>query len=296
MVPSALTIVAPAKINLQFAIIGKRADGYHEVQTVMQKITLADQLHFARASNFFLNCSDSGLPADETNIVAKAARSFFALLQEAPQASIYLEKKIPIAAGLGGGSSDAAACLIGLDQLFGTELSNDQLMDLARPLGADVPFFLADWPSTFATGIGNELLAIEPVGPCWIVLVNPGISVSTKWAYDNFTLTRDGKQYKLGDSKISAEGFSCFSAPSKADGTRVFNDLEAVTVKNYPVIQEIKETFLKLGASTSLMSGSGATVFGIFEQREVARKCSDYFARSYSAVFLTQPIRDVRKR
>lgn len=291
---SSLTISAPAKVNLNFAILGKRADGYHEVETVMQKINLADRLRFTPStSGLRLTCSDSNLPVDETNLIAKAANSFFVFTGIDPDVSIYLEKNIPIAAGLGGGSSDAGSCLVGLNFFFKTNLDAQHLLELARPLGADVPFFVSDWPAVFATGIGNELHYIEPADPCWLVLVNPGISVSTKWVYDNFALTRDGYPYRVcGCLKSTAsDNFTRSVSPLKADTTRLFNDLEKVTLNKHRVIQEIKDQLMADGAKAALMSGSGATIFGVFEKLAVAQKSKEQFAKRYTAVFLTEPLR-----
>jgi len=288
MKPSSLIVSAPAKINLYFAILGKRADGYHEVETVMQKIDLIDRLSFSFSrSGLRLTCSDNKLPVDETNLVIKAANSFFEYTGIAPDVFIHLEKNIPIAAGLGGGSSDAGSCLVGLNCFFDADLNENQLLELARPLGADVPFFVSGWPTAYATGIGNELHQIEPADPCWIVLVNPGICVSTKWVYDNFTLTREGNPYRLcGRLKLTA-------SPQKADTTKLFNDLERVTINKHAVIQDIKDRLMADGAKAALMSGSGATVFGVFERLDDARKSREQFSKHYSAVFLTEPIQSL---
>nr|MBF0222014.1 4-(cytidine 5'-diphospho)-2-C-methyl-D-erythritol kinase [Desulfobulbaceae bacterium] len=239
-------------------------------------------------------CSDAGLPTDERNLVVKAALSFFAYTQIQPDVHIYLDKHIPVAAGLGGGSSDAGTCLRGLNSFFNMALTDSQLFELASPLGADVPFFVSETPAFYATGIGNKLCPIEPVDPCWIVLVNPGISISTKWAYDNFTLTREGNSYNLlGCSKSLFNASRQDDAPvKKAEMACLCNDLEEVTLKKYTVIQDIKDELIANGAVTSLMSGSGATVFGVFDHIETAHKCKEKFSKRYSAVFLAEPIID----
>lgn len=295
IVSSPITVSAPAKVNLFFAILGKRSDGYHEVETVIQKINLVDRLTFTTSTTGLqLTCSDKTLPVDGRNLVFKAAMSFFDFTEIKANVSIYLEKKIPIAAGLGGGSSDAGTCLRGLNCFFETELTDNELFKLASPLGADVPFFVSETPAFYATGIGNELFPIQSVDSCWIVLVNPGIAISTKWAYDNFTLTREGNSYNLlGCSKSLLNGSCRDAAPiKKAVMTQLFNDLEEVTLKKYKVIQDIKDDLIAEGAHSSLMSGSGATVFGVFDQFETACKCKDNFAKRYPAVFLAEPIID----
>lgn len=152
-----IVVEAPAKINLFLHVVGRRSDGYHDIETLMQKIDLHDTLHLQTASkNITLSCTDHNLPTDRNNLAFQAAQVFFDTLSLSHGVDIILEKKIPVAAGLGGGSSDAAAVLIGLDQLFGTKLSKTQLVDLARSLGADVPFFVCDNSVSWATGIGDR--------------------------------------------------------------------------------------------------------------------------------------------
>jgi 4-diphosphocytidyl-2-C-methyl-D-erythritol kinase len=285
--PRELTCEAPAKINLYLAIKGKRADGYHDLETRMVKITLADRLHLAlRDSGITVLCPESDLPTGEGNLVHRAAKSFFAALGTGGGVAIVLEKKVPIAAGLGGGSSDAAAVLRGLNTLYGLPFSVGQLVELARPLGADVPFFVDDCVVAWATGIGDKIQA-EAVSPAdWIVLVNPGFPVSTKWVYENFTLTTDGNPYILGREFV--HGKDACAGPGNLP---LYNELEAVTIRKYPELGRIKDALLADGAHGALMSGSGPTVFGLFEDEAQAQKSLARFAQRFPRnVFLARPL------
>lgn len=286
-----LEIAAPAKVNLQLVILGKRPDGYHELESFMVKLTLADHLTLARQpSGITLSCPDSALPLGADNLVHRAAQAFFAHTAIAEGVAITLTKRIPIAAGLGGGSSDAAATLKGLNRLFDAGLDEATLMRLAKPLGADVPFFVLEAPAAWARGIGERLSVAAMPDLGWILLVNPGFAVSTKWVYENFALTRGGNPYILGAGLASAN-----SAESR-DKSRLlplYNDLEAVTVGRYPEVAALKAALIAGGARDALMSGSGPTVFGLFDDQESATRCAASLKPRYGdKVFLTRPLHD----
>jgi len=285
-----LVVTAPAKVNLTLRILGKRTDGYHELDSVMQKVSLADTviLHRLEVPGIQLSCPDSDLPEDNSNLVWKAAETFLDAsgLGNKCGVSIILEKKIPIAAGLGGGSSDAGAVLTGLKRLLQSEIPETTLLGLAKSLGADVPFFVVPGSAMRATGIGGKMEKYKKLEDCSILLVNPGFSVSTAWVYENFTLTRAVKDSNLSNSRKN-ESLSklCCS---------LFNDLETVTIKRYPEIQSIKNLMIDNGATDALMSGSGPTVFGVFpdgDERSVnLRKCVEKLAEKYGeGVFVTRP-------
>lgn len=264
-----LSVQAPAKINLFLRVLGKRSDGYHDLESWMQKIDLHDSIElevFAGTGIEFL-CDDGSLPADEKNLAVKAARAFFQVSNRGKGCGLRLtlQKNIPVAAGLGGGSSDAGAVLRGLNDIFDHELSEDQLVDLARPLGADVPFFAVSHAAVLAQGIGDIMQAVDCLDNCSFVLVNPDFSVSTAWVFQNLTLTSLPKNSKL--SCFQNCGTVSFSLED------MHNDLEQVTSAHYPQIEQIKKSLLTVGASRVLMSGSGPTVFGIFPDTE---KSFDY--------------------
>jgi 4-diphosphocytidyl-2-C-methyl-D-erythritol kinase len=285
---SSISLKAPAKINLFLKVLNRRADGYHEIESLMQKITLFDGLHLSRqGETISLSCPDTDLPEDEGNIVYRAARAFFTATGASGGVDIVLKKNIPIAAGLGGGSSDAAAVVVGLNELCNTALSQAQMMDIVRPLGADVPFFIKDCSAAIATGIGDRLEPVEPVSGCSFVIVNPGFGVSTKWVYENFPLTSTSNPYILARGQ---NGSGKFYAESPGFFEKLGNDLEVVTISRHPEIGEIKSELKKGGAAASLMSGSGPTVFGLFFNGKDAQRCFNELGKIYGGnVFLAGP-------
>ncbi len=283
-----LSLEAPAKINIFLRITGRRANGYHDLQSLMIKLLLGDEIHLQRCgSGIELSCPGTDLPVDASNLAYRAAQAFFDKTRVACGVKMVLKKHIPIAAGLGGGSSDAGAVLRGLDALCGTNLCAADLLALARPLGADVPFFVSDYDAAWATGVGDCLERADYKYDGWIVLVNPGFPVSTKWVYENFALTTGGNPYILG------RNFERDKQPTLAGkkALPLFNDLESVTVERFPQIASIKRELIEGGATGALMSGSGPTVFGLFDEKEKAERCaaSCAAARSGMRVFLTRP-------
>jgi 4-diphosphocytidyl-2-C-methyl-D-erythritol kinase len=285
---TAVVVEAPAKINLSLKVIGRRPDGYHHIDTFMQKLALADRLELRpAAAGVHLFCPHSALPEDEGNLAYLAAVSFLERAKIRKGVEIVLHKRIPIAGGLGGGSSDAAAVLRGLNRLFVPGLSTETLLGMAVRLGADVPFFVADCTAARATGIGERLQPVAPLPSCRVLLVNPGFPVSTRWVYENLALTRQSNPYMLGREQIH-DNYREFMACDELPAAR--NDLEAVTIGRFPEIQGIKEGLLAAGARFALMSGSGPTVFGLFEEEASAAAGYGTFARRYPEnVFLTEP-------
>jgi 4-diphosphocytidyl-2-C-methyl-D-erythritol kinase len=283
-----IVLKAPAKINLFLKILGRRPDGYHEIVSLMQKVELFDTLHLTREGNtILLACPESGLPEDKGNLVYRAAEAFFAATGMKTGIKIVLEKKIPVAAGLGGGSSDAAAVIKGLDSLLGTGMPEERLVQIARPLGADVPFFVCSCGAAIATGIGDCLDEVESTKGLWLLLVNPGFSLSTKWAYENFPLTSCANPYILARvRKMQANQHE--TAPGSYE--ELGNDLEAVSISRFPEIGEIKNELKQGGAVVSLMSGSGPTVFGLFSSEEEAQRSFLQLSKKYGEnVFLVRP-------
>ncbi len=291
-------IEAPAKINLYLRVIGRRPDGYHLLATLMQKLSLYDRLEIEKTAGCEVNleCPDSDLPVNDENIVLRAALLFHSSLQDRLPDNfgvrIILRKKIPVAAGLGGGSSDAAAMLIGLDRLFRTGCSKQELARLGLQLGADVPFFIYDRPVAWATGIGEELTEAQGLEDGSVLLVNPGFPVSTKWVYENLPLTLKQKDFNLTDSHSQRDDCRVKNPFRRSFfGNRdVLNDLELVTEGSFKEISLIKEQLLAAGAGSALMSGSGPTVFGIFSKIERAQACYLEMLKRYSQTFLVSPL------
>ena len=254
-----LTAFSPAKINVYLRILGKRADGYHDLETVMLPLDFGDTMSFeARPAGIEFTCDDPRLPVDETNLVVRAAK-----LLTPGGVKITLQKRTPLAAGLGGGSSNAATTLLGLSQLWQTGASAGKLHELAASLGSNINFFLAG-SAALCRGRGER---VEPV-PCKlsaaILLANPGFGISTKWAYERWaavapTLTAKPPDVSLLLRALAEDDLEGVSAA-------MFNSLEGPSVGKFPVLRLLKDAMRAGGAPGALMSGSGATVFGLFAE------------------------------
>ncbi|GFE61474.1 4-(cytidine 5'-diphospho)-2-C-methyl-D-erythritol kinase [Geobacter sp. AOG2] len=258
-----LTLQAPAKVNYRLDVIRRRPDGYHDLRMVMQRVNLCDiiTLTLTKTPGISVTCGKKGVPDGPGNIAWKAAKILLDLANQGQGAIIDIVKNIPVAAGLGGGSSDAASVLMGMNELMGLGLSDERLMEIGVTLGADVPFFIFR-KTALAEGIGEQLTPMPAMPAAWVLLVNPGVHVSTAWVYRSLQLTNREGLAKLPELFRSIEDIcSIFS-----------NDLESVTVPSFPVIAEIKETMLREGAAGAMMSGSGPTVFGLFRDRESAER------------------------
>ncbi len=246
-------------MNLYLKVIGRRPDGYHELVTVMQPLTLADVLEVeGGGGGLTFSCEGGGVPQGPENLVWRAAASFFAALGEPPRAHLALTKQIPVAAGLGGGSSDAAATLLALNELWDTPLQLPDLHRLAAGLGADVPFFLTPGPK-LGRGIGTDLTPLA-LPAYWYVLLNPGLAISTRWVYQNLDLP--ALQRKGAALRQIWEG----AFPERW----VANDLETVTLAQHPELKELLGLLTRQGAKAAGMSGSGPTLFGLFPDQQAA--------------------------
>ena len=297
MISETLYLTAPAKINLYLKVICKRPDGYHELNTLMQKLTLHDELEMTLTAEpgIQLSCPGTDLPVDKKNIIHRAASLFFEDAEIVNRGvRITLKKNIPIAAGLGGGSSDAATVLNGLNTLLSTGYTVEKLAGMGVRLGADVPVFVSALPTAWASGIGERLKSAVPLSGYRVLLVNPGIAVSTKWVFETFALTAEEKKINLtgsakGDEAVNLADTFC-NQPFQSH--QLVNDLEMVTVAKYPVIGEIKDEMIAGGAAGAMMSGSGSTVFGLFanEVQLQAEQCRKAFEKKYDQVCLAEPL------
>jgi 4-diphosphocytidyl-2-C-methyl-D-erythritol kinase len=258
------SLKAPAKINYLLDVIRKRPDNYHDLRMIMQRIALCDEIVLALSElkGIRVHCGKDGVPDGTGNIAWKAADMLLSRAGKEPGIDITIQKNIPVAAGLGGGSSDAASVLMGLNGLLELGLSDAELMEMGLRLGADVPFFIFK-KTALAEGIGERLTAVDGLPRVWLVLVNPNIPVSTAWVYKSLQLTKEKDLAKLPK----------FSNRIDDICTLLSNDLEEVTIGSFPLIGEIKDLLLAKGARGALMSGSGPTVFGVFDSETEARQC-----------------------
>lgn len=280
-----ISLKALAKINLGLDVVRRREDGYHEVRMIMQTIHLYDRLDIKRTkeSGIQIQTNLSFLPVNENNLIYKAAKLLMDEFSITDGVSVKLDKRIPVAAGMAGGSTDAAAMLFGMNRLFSLGLTKRQLMERGVQIGADVPYCIMRG-TALAEGIGEELSQLPPMVKCPVLIAKPSISVSTKFVYQNL---------KLDDTTIHPDIdrlIDDIRAKNLYDiAAHMGNVLETVTIPNYPVIDEIKKHMLSNGAVGAMMSGSGPTVFGLFDDEDTAKKAYKAMRSSHLArqVYLT---------
>ena len=266
-----VTVEANAKINLTLDILGKRPDGFHEVAMVMQTIGLHDTLVMEKTErDIELSINVPWLKADEKNLAWRAAELIRQEYGLEGGVRIELTKRIPVAAGLAGGSADAAAVLKGMNDLYGLQLDEEKLCELGARLGSDIPFCIMGG-TMLATGRGEVLTRLSDMPETWVVLAKPRISVSTAWAYQNYD--EQGAE-RHPDNEAIKQAIDCGNR--KAVAGLLCNVLESVTIKKYDVIADYKQMMLDKGAMASMMSGSGPTVFGLAERKETADRIAAY--------------------
>ena len=281
-----MKLKAFAKINLGLDVIGRREDGYHQVRMIMQTIRMFDQLEIEKSSTpgIRLSVNLPYVPTDSGNLVYRAASLLMEEFSIQEGVDIRLNKFIPVAAGMAGGSSDAAAALVGVNRLFGLALSRKELMERGLRLGADVPYCVMRG-TALAEGIGEKLTRLPALPSCYILIGKPGISVSTKYVYTNLKLDARTEHPDIDGIIEALENQDLGGVTGKMG-----NVLESVTIPRYPVIEKIKDLMKAEGALNALMSGSGPTVFGIFDDRKTAERAQQKLRDSRLArqVFLTE--------
>jgi 4-diphosphocytidyl-2-C-methyl-D-erythritol kinase len=256
--------LSPCKVNLVLNILGKRADGFHELETLMHPVRLFDRLTFERGGTTVqLSCGETSLPVDSRNLVYRTAAAFLDKAGIGEGVRLHLEKNIPLAAGLGGGSGNAATTLLGMNELFGTPLPAGDLHAIAAGLGSDIPFFLQERPA-LATGRGEKVESLEPFpvlrGGCWI-LIHPGFGIATPWAYQELARFPEALQGRPGRAAAVADRLRAGDLAGAC--SRLYNSLEAPALDKYPVLALYQEFFRENGALGTLMSGSGSTTFAL---------------------------------
>ena len=291
-----MQITANAKINLSLDVLGTLPNGYHEVAMIMQSIDLHDVLDIKKndSGRIALRCDRADLPCDGSNLIIRAALKLMEYVNRHDGADITLHKNIPMAAGLAGGSADAAAALIGLNRLYGYGLDTDTLKEIGAALGADIPFCMQGG-TCLAEGIGERLTSINPIPDCHIVLIKPVFDVSTKYVYDNLILNGDTIHPDVaGMTELIKKGDLHGICAS------VGNILETVTIKGYPAIESYKKALMYNGALGSLMSGSGPAIYGLFDDETAAKNAAnavkacfkDAGADGYDRICICHPARE----
>lgn len=280
-----ISFKAHAKINLSLDVLGKRDDGYHTLQMIMQTIQLHDTISIRKIpAGVEIMCEAPYVPNNSSNIAYKAAEAMLGRYGIKAGVRVEISKRIPVAAGLAGGSTDAAAVLKGIDSLFELGVEQAELMQLGKTIGADVPYCIMGG-TALAEGIGEKLTLLPAAGNIPLVLVKPRIGVSTAWVYKNFKLE------KVKERPDTQMLISALASGNKRDlAANMKNVLESVTREKYPVIDAIKSELVKLGALGSMMSGSGPTVFGIFEDADKAEYAFNKIKNSKHECILTHTV------
>jgi 4-diphosphocytidyl-2-C-methyl-D-erythritol kinase len=276
---TSLRVLTPAKVNLILRVLERRPDGFHDIWSLMHTVGLEDELTLtiqpAAASRIALRCDHIALAADQSNLVYRAAQLVLARIDRAVDLSITLTKRIPLGAGLGGGSSDAAATILGLTRLLGLKWSVERMAEVGQQLGSDVPFFFVA-PAACVTGRGEQVRPLQVSGSRWIVLVNPGFPVETRWAYQQLSASREVVR-PLSDA------LQQLGSHSVLDWSEIIplveNDFESPVFARHPVLAQIKHQLQSQGAEAALLSGSGATMFGVFAGQADAERAAALFTR-----------------
>ena len=271
-----LRLKARAKVNLGLDVVRRREDGYHEVRMIMQTVALCDQLLLKKTKEQGIRLllgEHSYVPSDEGNLAYRAAALLFEEFKPVSGLEIHLEKHIPVAAGLAGGSSDAAAVLFGINRLFHLGLSLEELQDRGVKIGADVPYCIMRG-TALAEGIGEKLTRLPKAPPCTVLLAKPPVSLSTKWVYQNLKV-----QELTSHPDIDGQICALEEGNLKDLAAKMQNVLETVSVPAHPEIGRIRDIMKENGALNAMMSGSGPTVFGLFEEMENAERCRDIIRR-----------------
>ena len=276
-----IIIDCPAKINLSLDILGKREDGYHEISTIMQTISLYDKVKIKKSSDFSISVEGADLPLDDNNIALKSAKIMLEKYNIQGGVEINIEKSIPISAGLAGGSSDAAGVILGINKIYNLNLSDKELMEVGALVGSDVSYLIKKG-TALCTGRGEKVEILRPLTGYKVLIAKPNISVSTKWVYNNLNLKNIEKR---PDTNLLLNSIENNDINSISEN--LINVLETVTIPKYKVIEDIKKTMESYGSIGSIMSGSGPTVFGVFKDDSI-NNCFNELKKIYSEVYIAE--------
>jgi 4-diphosphocytidyl-2-C-methyl-D-erythritol kinase len=280
-----MLVKAYGKINISLDIVGKREDGYHLLKMIMQTVDLYDSMSFQKCNKGInISCNKPYIPTDEKNLVYKAAKLFMDTYNISEGINIYLKKNIPVAAGMAGGSADAAAVFKTLKKIFEIDVDDNELMDLGVKIGADVPYCIMGG-TALCEGIGDIITPLASFKNHILILVKPNFGVSTKEVYKNLDYS---KIFKHPDTEAIIRAMEEERLEDVCDGMK--NLLENVTLRKYPVLKRIKEDMIRMGAMGAMMSGSGPTIFAFFDDMLKAQRCYDKFKIQYKEVYLTRTI------
>jgi len=276
-----------SKINLTLNILAKRQDGYHDIETIMQSINLADRIFIKEEKEGInIKCNHPLVPVDSQSLTYRTAEKILRRYRITRGVKIEIDKKIPLASGMAGGSANSASILVGINKLFTLNLSNKDLREIGEELGMDVPFCIQNG-TALAYHKGEKVTPLSPINPpLWIVIINPGFEIPTKWAYNNLNLERLKKEKNNTKGMLNALKEGGLLGIAK----NLFNSFEGLIIKKYPEIRKIKDRLIEEGALGALMSGSGPTVFGIAQNKEQALKIYEKLKSEYKSIWAVQTV------
>lgn len=276
-----------SKINLTLSILGKRQDGYHNIETIMQSINLADRIFIKEEKEGIkIKCNHPLVPTDTQSLTYRSAEKILNRYRVAKGVKIEIDKKIPLASGMAGGSANSASILVGINKLFTLNLSNKDLREVGEELGMDVPFCIQNG-TALAYHRGEKVTPLLPINPpLWIIIINPGFEIHTKWAYNNIDLDRI--KGERNNTKAMLKALKMGGLEEIAQN--LFNSFEELIIKKYPGIGKIKDRLIEEGALGALMSGSGPTVFGIAQNKERALKIYEKIKSEYKSIWVVHTV------
>jgi 4-diphosphocytidyl-2-C-methyl-D-erythritol kinase len=276
-----------SKINLTLNILAKRQDGYHNIETIMQSINLADRVFIKEEKEGIkIKCNHPQVPIDDQSLAYRSAEKILNRCRVTKGVKIEIDKKIPLASGMAGGSANSASILVGINKLFTLNLSNEDLRGMGEELGMDVPFCIQNG-TALAYHRGEKVTSLSPVNPpLWIIIINPGFEIPTKWAYNNLDLNLIKRE--KNNTKAMLEALK--GGGARGIAKNLFNSFEELIIEKYPEIGKIKDRLIEEGALGALMSGSGSTVFGIAQNEEQALKIYKNLKSEYKSIWIVHTI------